>query len=234
MRITEGASSEMIEMERQPSRRRERLPEWILLASLVTLAFVAVPRWVVQVSWRWFPPGMQTSRWADWHYALAQLGFALLLVIGSPLRSGLRIGAFRAHWWKLLIVCSIPIALTAGVYPQLANRPFAHMSAGMWLISPLAQDMVFLGFLYGRFEQFLPGYIHRRVPIRWCVPLTAAFFAVWHLHNLETMPAGYVMFQLGYTFLGGMLAGLSRQWTGSIFYATAAHMAVNFIAWTAN
>ena len=41
-----------------------------------------------------------------------------------------------------------------------------------------------------------------------------------------------MIFQLGYTFIGCVLLGISRQWTGSIVYATVTHTAVNYIAWS--
>lgn len=230
-----GNEGMTIDTKRQPGQpRRERLLEWIFLGCAVTVASIAVPYWAMQVISRRYASMGSSVAWYSWRYECVAVAFGLLLTIGSPIRSGLRIGAIRANWWKVLIVCGIPIALTAAVYPQLSYRPFADSEPTMWLISPLAQDLIFLGFLYGRFEQLLPGYIHRRVPMRWCVPLTGLFFAAWHLQNLECMSTGYVVFQLCYTFLGGMLGGLSRQWTGSIFYAAAAHMAVNFIAWAAN
>jgi membrane protease YdiL (CAAX protease family) len=48
---------------------------------------------------------------------------------------------------------------------------------------------------------------------------------------LGIWPAGFVAFQMFYTFLLLLLIGLSRQWTGSILYVTAAHTAINLIAW---
>ena len=63
--------------------------------------------------------------------------------------------------------------------------------------------------------------------------LAALFFSMWHLVNLGRVPAPYLLFQLAYTFAGGVITGLARQWTGSVLYTTAAHMAVNWIAWAA-
>ena len=60
---------------------------------------------------------------------------------------------------------------------------------------------------------------------------TCGFLA--YLPNLlSTMSPGYVAFQLSYVFVGCVLVGLSRQWTGTIIYATLSHMAVNYIAWS--
>jgi membrane protease YdiL (CAAX protease family) len=47
------------------------------------------------------------------------------------------------------------------------------------------------------------------------------------------MSPAFLAFQLLYTSAGFVLTGLSRQWTGSLLYATLSHSGVNFIAWVA-
>ncbi len=44
------------------------------------------------------------------------------------------------------------------------------------------------------------------------------------------MPAGYVTFQLAYVFVGTLWLGMTRIWTGSLFFTTLVHMIVNYIA----
>lgn len=208
-----------------------RLVEWLCLSALITAAFLGVPYWLCRLAHQATPPFMRTPDWWYWMYHLVSLAFALLLTAGSWKRSGVRLGDVRTHWWKVLIVCGVPIAITAAVYPHLPERPFAREHMGIWLISPLAQDLVFVGYIYGRLEPLLPRYVHRWVPVRWAMVAAAAFFAAHHLVNLQIMSVGFVAFQLCYTFLGCMAIGLSRQWTGSILYITLSHMAVNCIAW---
>jgi membrane protease YdiL (CAAX protease family) len=153
---------------------------------------------------------------------------------------GLRAGPIGRHWPGVLLVCSVPVLLTALIYPGLAERPFANASAMMWTVSPFAQDLVFAGFLYGWFLRELPGRIcltvlaGQRVEIDRALVLAAACFAAWHLQNLAGgMSTGYVLFQLAYTSAGFVLTGLSRQWTGSFLYMTLSHSAVNWVAWFA-
>jgi len=133
----------------------------------------------------------------------------------------------------VLLVCGAPILLTALVYPNLAERPFAGASWSLWAISPVAQDLVFIGLLYGFLDTAFPGDVLPRIPLRRALVLTALFFALWHVPNLSSgMSAGYVAFQLGYAAVGVIVVGLSRQWTGSILYGTLTHTAINAIAWT--
>ena len=221
-------------MREEMDSRRRRLVETLCLGVLVTLAFYGVPYWIYRITWRQLGGGLFPPAWMAWYYHLLFLAFALVLTAGSWRRSGLRIGAIRTHWRKVLLFCGLPILLTAVVYPLLPTRPFGREHMGIWLISPLAQDLVFPGYLYGRLEPLLPSRLHRRVPIRRALVVTSALFSLWHLPNLLAIPAGFVAFQLCYTFLGGILVGLTRQWTGSMLYITLSHMAVNFIAWSAS
>jgi membrane protease YdiL (CAAX protease family) len=167
-------------------------------------------------------------------HSLVLLAFGLLLTIPTWKRSGLRIGSIRKHWKAVLIVCGIPVLVTALVYPQLGERPFARAGAEMWLISPLAQDLVFMGFIYGILESSFPDYVHPRVPVRRGLLIGAVAFAAWHLPNLfSAMSPAFLAFQLLYTSAGFVLTGLSRQWTGSLLYATLSHSGVNCVVWLA-
>lgn len=219
-------------MDMELAPQCQRLPERLLLAVIVTLAYLAVPDWLHLLTWRLvarsFP---RTGGWDVWWYQLLALAFGLVLTIGAPRRNGLRIGGIKRHWKGVLLVCCLPVALTGMIYPFLPVRPFAGQSATMWLVSPWSQDLVFAGFLFGLFETAAPSYIHPKVRVRWALVLAACFFSLHHLPNLLAIPGGYVAFQLCYTFLGMLLVGLARQWTGSIIYGAISHVGINFIAW---
>jgi membrane protease YdiL (CAAX protease family) len=203
---------------------------------VITLASHAVPHWVhhrlfgAAPAWRSALTD-QIGR-ANVHDLLALL-FALILVMGAPVRSGLRIGRVGRHWKSVLFIVALQWALTAAVYPNLPTRPFAGARIGMWLISPAAQELVFLGFLYGLFAQHWPRRLHPRSPINGALLLTAGFFSAWHLTNLLTISPTFVAFQLCYVFVLTLLSGLTRIWTGSVLYAIVVHMGVNYIAWAA-
>lgn len=200
--------------------------EALALAAAVTVCAGAIGRWYPLWALRphWIPGGY-------WAPALRLL-LGLLLVLPAPRRYGLVIGDIRRHWKGVLLVCGGPVLLTALVYPRLPVRPFEGASSSMWALSPLAQDLIFIGWMYGFLERRLPPRVHRRIPVTGALLAGAIFFAAWHLPNLAgRMPTGYVLFQLAYTAAGYLVVGLSRQWTGSLLYATLAHSAGNAIAW---
>lgn len=220
-----------------PAARRRLSPlqrEELLLALVLTVSAQVFPRWrVFERLWVEDVLGLRALSW-HWYVNLVFLAFGLLLALSARERSGLRVGAIRAHWRGVLLVCGVSVLATALVYPRLPVRPWGGESATMWLVSPLAQSLVFIGYLYGRLEQAFPGHVHPRVPVARALLLTVFFFSFWHLPNAFSMPAGYFLFQLFYTSVLAVVPGLSRQWTGSIVYAVLTHSAVNFIAWHAS
>ncbi len=202
---------------------------WLCAAAVITFAYVPLVLEASQLTWPLVPPAWEDALGPNWS-RVWELAYGLLLALPTARASGLRLGDIRRQWRGVLVLCGLPVLAAALVYPRLPVRPFAGVEVGFWLLSAPAQDLVFTGFLYGRFERLYPASVHPRLPVRRAVVVTAVFFAAWHLRNFGDVPAGYVVFQLAYTFLGGVWVGLARQWTGSVYYGMLAHMASNFIA----
>ncbi len=208
--------------------------EELLLALVLTIGASTFYRWrFFEQAWVQDIVGLKALPW-HWYVSLLFLGLGLLLTLPTRKRSGLGPGSIGLHWKRVLLVCGGAVLATALVYPQLPTRPWANSSITMWLISPLAQSLFFIGYLYGRLEHAFPGYIHPRLPFTRALVLTVTFFAFWHLPNAFSLPFGYFLFQLFYTSVLQMIPWLSRQWTGSIWYAVLTHSAINFIAWYAS
>lgn len=130
------------------------------------------------------------------------------------------------------MVCGVGPLLALLVYPNVTSRPFTGELSTMWLVSPPAQQLVFLGFIYGYLRQHFAGYVHRHVPVEVALLISTVLFGLWHVPNFLYFPTSYVWFQLFYTGILGIVPALSRQWTGSVLYGMLSHMTVNFIAWT--
>ncbi len=205
--------------------------EVLLLALALTAAHHAIPSWLL---W-WVLPGRAIydrfgpDAFSNIHDALSGL-MPLLLCLGAASRSGLTLGKWKGQVWRVIAVCVPPIVLTAIVCP-FTSRPFTGDRVGSWLISPLAQDLLFMGYLFGLANAAFPGRCVRRIPLDKAVLITAAFFSVWHIPNFLGIGAAFVCFQLTYTFIFCVWILLARQWTGSIIPVTLTHMAANYISW---
>jgi membrane protease YdiL (CAAX protease family) len=202
------------------------------IAFLITAAAIAVPNsYLLAHLWREQLGGRDSGvPWA-WFRALALLVVGVVLALGDRRRSGLTIGRVRGQWRRVALVCGVPIAATALVYPRLPVRPFADAGTEMWLLSPFAQDLVFLGVLYGFVDLAFRHRVHPRVAVHWTLVIGALCFAAWHAPALLTATRpGFIAFQMLYVAVGYVLVGLSRQWTGSILYATLTHSVINAIA----
>ena len=144
------------------SKGKPAWPELLGLAFILTIAAHAVPEYALEYS-QFFPESVRRTIFNTWgfsnYFDCLCLIFGLILCLTTPRRSGLRIGTLRPHHWNVLVIVAVPIVLTAIIYPRLPVKPFANMSISMWLISPLAQDLIFSGYLYGLFAQ------RRRSPI---------------------------------------------------------------------
>jgi len=212
------------------SSRALRKVEALLLALVLVAAYHAIPRWFFH-----FLPTKELyerlggSGFANlWDLLSALVPF--LLCVSVPSRSGLRIGEWHSRGWQVLGICALPVVLTAIIYP-FTSQPFRGGNIGIWLISPIAQDLLFTGYLYGLLDAAFSGPVGKRLRINRAVFLTAVFFCLWHVPNFAGIPVPYVLFQLVYTLLGGVWVLLARQLTGSILPGIATHMAVNFLAW---
>jgi membrane protease YdiL (CAAX protease family) len=217
-----------------PERGRRLSPvqrEELCLALVLAISASLFPRWrPFEQLWVRDVAGLNSLPWV-WYVTLLFLLLGLVLTLPTWRRSGLGLGRIREHRQAVLWLVLLSVTVVAVVYPHLPVRPWSQQSAAMWMLSPLAQQLLFLGYLYGRLEQAFPGQTSGPVPLKHALLLTAALFAFWHVPNFLVLPAGYVVFQLFYTSVLALIPGLTRQWTGSIWPAVFIHSSVNFIAW---
>ena len=210
-----------------PNRAASPL-EAVLLAIVLIAGFHAIPYWILH-----FLPARKIyetfgpDRYATFFDGLTLI-MPLLLCLGSPIRSGLIWGNWSGRYRLILGIWAVPVVLTAVIYP-FTSQPFTGDRIGGWLVSPLAQDLLFSGFLYGLFDSVFVPSNKRWVPNASIA--TAIFFALWHIPNFAGIQPTYVVFQLVYTFLFGLWFLLVRRQTGSIIPVVLIHMSVNFISW---
>jgi len=212
---------------------RLTLRQWeeLGLALTITLCASALPRWqVVRHLWSEGVLGLGWVPWS-WYSKGVLLALGLVLVLPTLQRSGICIGGIRRYRLRVLLITLLVMGCVAAVYPRLPIRPFSGGSAATWIISPVSQDLIFWGYLFGRLRLAFPGYVHNRFPVETALCITAVLFAFWHTPNFLSVSVSFVAFQLFYTSVCGIVGGLTRQWTGSLLPVVFIHSATNFIAW---
>jgi membrane protease YdiL (CAAX protease family) len=205
---------------------------WLVASIVIALAYAPLTSELYWLTWNNSP-----DRWRDaidqlnW-YGAAELVFSFLLALSTPRASGLGLGTPWQNGKGLAALMIAPPLIAAIVIPQLPERPFSGQGVATWFLSPLAQELVFFGFLFGCIQPSFPETVSVRLRVSWGIVITALCFSLSHVWGFESakITAGYVGFQLAYTFVGGLVHGLIRQLSGSVWYGVLVHMAVNWIA----
>ena len=153
----------------------------------------------------------------------------LCLALSAPVRSGLVIGEWKEHLWKIIFFISFPVVLAFIIY-RFTGQPFKDANVGVWLISPLAQD-IFFGFIFGLLLRYFPGdFTFRNIRVKKSLLLIGFLFSLWHIPNFQTGEVGFVSFQLIYTYIFAFMIYHTRLWTGSILPILITHMLTNYLA----
>lgn len=215
----------------QPHLTTHSKAEVLLLGLVLVATHHAIPTWLMYR----ILPGQKifesygSNVYTNVYYAVSAL-MPLLLCLGSARRSGLRIGSWKGHTWRVIGICTVPVAVNAAFYP-FSPQHWTGGPVGAWLISPVAQDLLFAAYLFGLLAETFPGRVHPRLPLTKAALLTATLFALWHTQNLESLSPVYVLYQMSITFLFLAWTLFARQMTGSVLPVILTHMAANFVAW---
>ena len=133
---------------------------------------------------------------------------------------------------KVLAACGVTLLLAIVIFPISPIKPFHGYCISMWIISALAQDLIFIGYFHGQLEQFFPTNTHSTIPFTPALMISGLLFSAWHIPNLMADVAiSFLIFQLVYTFVIFIVIGLSRQWAGRIIYYSMTNTSLNFVAW---
>ncbi len=96
-------------------------------------------------------------------------------------------------------------------------------------LAPVGEELLFRGWFYSILNQRYDGKMATTTnPFPVAGWFSALAFSLWHLQNWGTYPNGFVVFQLGYTFLAGLWFGLLRWRSGNVLHSILGHAAINF------
>ncbi|HJP88736.1 MAG TPA: CPBP family intramembrane glutamic endopeptidase [Candidatus Limnocylindrales bacterium] len=163
-------------------------------------------------------------------YSSYLLLIGLAFVVRRPAAYGIRLGDTVARWRLVTGAVAGMAALTAIVLVLLPTTPYADAS---WLnevvIVPVTEELVFRGVLITLVLAALSR-LHSPSPAAiMAVSIGALAFGLGHAANIFTLPAGFVIAQVTYAILIGLVAGTVMVRTRSIVPAILVHAAVNAV-----
>jgi membrane protease YdiL (CAAX protease family) len=163
-----------------------------------------------------------------WH--LFVLAAGVVLIAFAPIRMGIRVGQIRAHLRLIGFVSLGAFALSAGAAWLVPDNPFEGAPPGLWLMTPVGEELIFRGFAYTLLLWAFPTQRTRRFNLSYAVIGSALLFGVWHIAMVGTVTWGFVWVQAAYTAVAGLLLGVMRERTGSVLPCVTTHMGSNYLA----
>jgi len=153
---------------------------------------------------------------------------ALMPVFWIPAFFGYRLGAVSKHWKLLLGMAACLVVAPLAYRIFLGDTPFG---TNTWffegIVVPVAEEGFFRGILLSvllwGFGRLYPAGIAERLTII----LSTLIFASAHLNNLGHYPTAFILFQVGFSTILGLLFGYTRVKTGSIYPAMVLHALFN-------
>jgi membrane protease YdiL (CAAX protease family) len=154
------------------------------------------------------------------------MGF--LPVIWSPRFFGFQLGNIKKYW-KMLLGMTIFFVGAPLIYRLLLGEtPFG---ANTWffegVVVPLAEESFFRGVLLSMLLWVFGKMYSPRTTETLTIILSTLIYASAHLNNLGHYPAGFILFQVGFSTIVGLAFGYSRVKTGSIYPAIILHALFN-------
>lgn len=203
-----------------PTARPARRVAAIVLTAAMTFHWIPV-HW-------WHHVGHLFGRLPEpWPYRLSSLSLAVLLTIWAPRTFGL----IWARTWtahRMVTIVGGGMVAVAIVGMLFIRVPFYGGSSAIFLCVPLAEELLFRGFLFAVLDDAFPRkWSFGRLRLSIAIVVTAFAFGLWHLGGLRMPTDGFIMFQVIYATIAGLLLAIMRENTGSIWAPWVVHFVVN-------
>ena len=167
-----------------------------------------------------------------WEYYLSLVLLSLVLTIWAPRSFGLGLGrTIRA--WRTIMAYAVVMIVPAVATMVMVKVPFYGQSAATYLCVPFFEELLFRGFLFGVIAAVYPrAWQLWRLRISTASLLTGLSFGLWHLGGLRLPEHGFYWFQVVYASIAGLLMGMLRERTHSVWAGWAIHFLVDWWAVT--
>jgi membrane protease YdiL (CAAX protease family) len=125
--------------------------------------------------------------------------------------------------WKSLILYFIFVCLGLAIFVSLGITKYFHSVKSpiiFFLVTPLVEELLFRGWIYGKLRKLA----------LYPVLGSALLFGLHHLQYFGYHPTRFALFQITYTFFLGLLFGLMRKKSGSVYPSLFTHILINFVS----
>jgi membrane protease YdiL (CAAX protease family) len=154
---------------------------------------------------------------------------AVVLTVRAPGRFGWR-WADSGRRWRIVATALATVVVAVSVFRLLSPPAPYALSVAEVTVVPLGEEGLFRGFAFVALLTLFRRLLEAGTATRVAVLSTSLAFAVGHLGNLGSVPAGFVFFQVGVGVGFGVLAGWVRACTDSLVGPVLLHAVMNGLA----
>ena len=151
------------------------------------------------------------------------IGIVPIIAFRLPVFS-LDVSLIRKNSTQILLSISFVVAGLA-LFVNLGVTSFFHSVKYpfiFFLITPIVEEIIFRGWIYDWSTKIL-----RVNPVL----LTAILFGLHHWQYFGYRVTLFAVFQIGYTFILGILFGKLREKSGSIYFPILLHILINYVSY---
>jgi membrane protease YdiL (CAAX protease family) len=127
-----------------------------------------------------------------------------------------------------LIFMATLICVSNLLFLWASNNPWRQVATTYTLIVPLTEELLFRGYILGKLKTEFGGFVNMKIGLSWAVIGSALLFGIWHVPNIWTgfSPSTGIL-QVFFTIVGGLIFGVLREKTGTIYASVLLHMITN-------
>ena len=177
---------------------------------------------------RWIGAEDPVARGAIYSSYLLLIGLSIAL--WRPAAFGLGLGDAIRRWRLVVGAPAGMAALTAVVLLAVSSTPYAHASwVNEVVIVPLTEELVFRAVLFSALLVAMSRLHPPATAASLAIAINALAFGLGHATNLLWLPASFVVPQVAYAIVIGLVAAFVMLKTRSVYPAMLVHAAVNAV-----
>lgn len=214
---------------------KSRNQKWLYAALVLlgTVAFSALFAWVNIVQYNWLSPVFErTSTQTTW--GILQRLYLIIpgaaIALWKPRQIGLQVGKSLQYWKMLLVMMVLNVGVIAGYQILSGSTPYSgiNMLINEVVTVPLVEELVWRGIVFSVLLTILRKFLPESTSGTLAAVFSGVCFGLLHSTNaLFGYPLAFVALQTLNATVWGVVYGIARAKTGSIYPSIMLHAAMN-------